>query len=181
MAALRLGWRPQDPTGFTATIDGAWGQAAFAEWRALASAGYRLGFRKQKLVAFGGLEVGGGVAGQKATPSGAQSARNQLLDGHRVRRTHPRSFVSSRGSHRRGGRRCTVRSRLSSSRRRNSHRIGAADGVFGRDDGSVSSDGGVAVRFHDVTRRGRRSGHHLGSEAQSRGHCKGPVILMKRM
>lgn len=73
MAALRLGLRPQDPTGFTASLDGAWGQSAFAEWRVLASAGYRLGIRKQKFVGYGALELGGGVAGQRTTPNVAQS------------------------------------------------------------------------------------------------------------
>jgi hypothetical protein len=73
MAAMRLGLRPQDPTGFVASIDGAWGQSEFAEWRALASAGYRIGFRKQRFVGFGALEVGGGVAGQKTTPGVPQS------------------------------------------------------------------------------------------------------------
>jgi len=72
MAALRLGLRPQDPTGFVASLDGAWGQSSFAEWRALASAGYRIGFRKQRFVGFGALEVGAGVAGQKTSASVAQ-------------------------------------------------------------------------------------------------------------
>jgi hypothetical protein len=72
MATMRLGLRPQDPTGFTATLDGAWGQAAFAEWRVLASAGYRIGFRKQRFVGFGALEAGAGIAGQKTTTT-AQS------------------------------------------------------------------------------------------------------------
>ena len=74
MVALRLGWRPQDPTGFVISLDGAWGQSTFAEWRALASAGYRIGFRKQKFVGFGVLELGGGAAGQKTTPSNPQSS-----------------------------------------------------------------------------------------------------------
>jgi hypothetical protein len=73
MAAMRLGLRPQDPTGFTASIDGAWGQSAFAEWRALVSAGYRIGFRRQRFVGFAALEIGGGIAGQKTTPGIAQS------------------------------------------------------------------------------------------------------------
>jgi hypothetical protein len=73
MAGLRLGLRPQDPTGFIVSIDGAWGQSSFAEWRTLVSAGYRVGFRKQRFVGFGALEVGGGIAGQKATTPDAQS------------------------------------------------------------------------------------------------------------
>jgi hypothetical protein len=81
MAALRLGLRPQDPTGFTASIDGAWGQSVFAEWRALASAGYRIGFRKQRFVGFGVLEVGGGVAGQKTTPANAEKSESSSWTG----------------------------------------------------------------------------------------------------
>jgi hypothetical protein len=81
MAALRLGMRPQDPSGFTVSIDGAWGQSAFAEWRALASAGYRIGFRKQKFVGFGALELGGGVAGQKKGPTIAQSNESSSWTG----------------------------------------------------------------------------------------------------
>jgi hypothetical protein len=72
MVGLRLGWRPQDPSGFTVSLDGAWGQGAFSEWRALASGGYRLGWRRNHFTAFGGVEVGAGFAGQKTTPSASQ-------------------------------------------------------------------------------------------------------------
>ncbi|MET0592148.1 MAG: hypothetical protein ABW133_05580, partial [Polyangiaceae bacterium] len=73
MVGMRLGWRPQDPSGFTVSLDGAWGQGAFSEWRVLASGGYRLGFRRNRFTAFGGVEIGAGVAGQKTTPSAAQT------------------------------------------------------------------------------------------------------------
>ena len=81
MAAMRLGLRPQDPSGFTASIDGAWGQSAFAEWRALVSAGYRIGLRKQRFLGFGVLEVGGGIAGQKTTPTVEQSNQTSSWTG----------------------------------------------------------------------------------------------------
>lgn len=81
MAALRLGLRPQDPSGFSVSLDGAWGQSAFAEWRVLASAGYRLGFRRQRFVGFGVLELGAGIAGQKVTPGVAQSNETSAWTG----------------------------------------------------------------------------------------------------
>lgn len=73
MAGLRLGWRPQDPSGFTISLDGAWGQGPFSEWRVLASGGYRFGFRRNRFTAFGGVEIGAGLAGQKTTPTSAES------------------------------------------------------------------------------------------------------------
>jgi hypothetical protein len=81
MAGIRLGLRPQDPTGFVASIDGAWGQSTFAEWRALVSVGYRLGFRKQRFVGWGALEVGGGIAGQKASSTEAQTNQTSSWTG----------------------------------------------------------------------------------------------------
>jgi hypothetical protein len=73
MGSLRVGYRPQDPSGFTASLDGAWGQSTFSEWRALATVGWRFGLRRQKFVAFGGAEVGAGLGGQKTTPADGQT------------------------------------------------------------------------------------------------------------
>lgn len=67
MGAVRLGWRPQDASGFTVSLDGAWGKGVFSEWRAVVSAGYRVGLRVQRVNLFGGIEVGGGVVSQTAT------------------------------------------------------------------------------------------------------------------
>ena len=83
MAAMRLGLRPQEPTGLTFSLDGAWGQSSFIEWRTLAAVGYRIGFRKQRFTGFGALEVGGGMAGQKTAsptdPDGAISWTGTIL------------------------------------------------------------------------------------------------------